>query len=130
MKTPLVSVIVPLYNTEVYIRRCLESLRNQTLQDMEIIVVNDASTDHSPEIVSAMMKEDKRIRMVSHEENRGLYHARLTGVEQAKGQYIGFVDSDDYVSRDFFRELAENAQENGSDIVVGRLVHEDEKGYR
>lgn len=130
MKTPLVSVIVPLYNTEAYIRRCLESLREQTLQDMEIIVVNDASTDHSPELVSAMMKEDKRIRMVSHEENRGLYHARLTGVEQAKGQYIGFVDSDDYVSRDFFRELAENAQENGSDIVVGRLVHEDEKGYR
>lgn len=129
-ETCLISVIVPLFNTEKYIRRCIESIVRQTWGNLEIIVVNDASTDRSGDIVKEMMRTDPRIRLVSHDENRGLFHARITGVEHARGDYIGFVDSDDYVSMDFFRTLAYQAVSMDADIVIGRLVHEDAKGYR
>lgn len=130
MKEVKLSIIVPLYNTEKYIRRCLESIQAQTLQELEILVVDDGSTDRSPAIVDELARKDKRIHRFRHEENRGLFHARLTGVERARGKYIGFVDSDDYVSRDYFRELLHRAEETGADMVVGKLVQEDEKGYR
>lgn len=127
---PLLSVIVPVYNTEDYLARCLESILCQTTRNLEILVVDDGSTDRSPEIAEKYAAQDPRIRLLTHPENRGLYHARITGVKASTGAYIAFVDSDDWVSGDFFRELEERAVETGADMVVGKVVHEDEKGYR
>ncbi len=125
-----ISVVVPLYNTDKYIERCLDSIINQTYRNLEIIVVNDASTDNSRNIVNEYIKKDSRISLIDHECNKGLYHARITGVENSHGDYIGFVDSDDYISCDFFREMIFEAEKSNSDIVVGKIVHEDENGYR
>ena len=125
-----ISVIIPLYNTEKYIKRCIDSITSQTYPNLEIIVVNDKSTDNGPDIVSQLMAADDRIRMLHHEQNKGLYHARITGVENASGDYIAFVDSDDYVSSDFFRVLLQKSEDGLCDIVVGKATHEDENGYR
>lgn len=127
---PLISIIVPLYNTERYIQRCLNSLCRQTYKNIEVIVVNDRSTDGSLNIVKRIANSDVRIRIVNHEYNKGLYHARITGVEHSAGDYIGFVDSDDYVSCDYFSTLLYSAEKNSSDIVVGKIVHENEDGYQ
>lgn len=125
-----ISIIVPLYNTEKYIKRCLDSLRSQTYKNIEIIVVNDGSTDDSLRLAEDAAAADSRIKVISHEKNRGLYHARITGVENATGDYIGFTDSDDYVSCDYFRAMLCRAAETGADIVFGKIVHENPSGYR
>lgn len=125
-----ISVIIPLYNTEKYIKRCLDSITEQTYDNLEIIVVNDYSSDKGPDTVLQLAENDSRISMLNHEKNKGLFHARITGVEHATGDYIAFVDSDDYISRDFFRILVQKAEEDSCDIVIGKATHEDEKGYR
>lgn len=125
-----ISIVVPLYNTEKYIERCLQSIIEQTYNNIEIIVVNDGSTDNSRAIVAAVAEKDDRIRIIDHNENKGLYHSRITGVEQSSGEYIGFVDSDDYISCDYYRTLVRRAQETGADITVGKIVHENENGDR
>lgn len=130
MLEKIISVIVPVYNSEKYIERCLESIITQTYKNLQIIVVNDGSTDNSKSIVNNYIKKDKRIILLDHEYNKGLYHSRITGIEKASGEYIGFVDSDDYISCDYFRELITEAEKSDSDIVVGKIVHEDESGYR
>lgn len=130
MNNKKISVIIPLYNTEKYINRCLDSIIRQTYRNLEIIVVNDHSTDRGPELVTELAQTDDRIRLLNHEENKGLFHARMTGVENAGGDYIAFVDSDDYISKDFFRVLVQKAEEDSCDIVIGKITHEDEQGYR
>lgn len=127
---PMISVIVPLYNTEKYIERCLRSICGQTYGNLEILVVDDGSTDGSVDLVKKMAGQDPRIRILTHEDNRGLYRARLTGVSAARGDYIGFVDSDDYISCDRFRTMLDKALREKADIVIGPMVQEDEKGYR
>lgn len=94
------------------------------------MVVNDASTDNSAEIAKEIAGMDERIFILNHDANKGLYHARITGVEHSTGEYIAFVDSDDYISRDFIRALVYKAEETSADVVVGKTVHEDETGYR
>lgn len=94
IKTPLVSVILPVYNVEPWLRECLDSLLQQTLADTEIICVNDGSTDHSPKILQDYAKQDRRIRIID-QENKGLSEARNTGIRAATGKYICFMDSDD-----------------------------------
>lgn len=130
MKEKKISVIVPVYNTEKYLVRCIESITAQTYRNIEIIAVNDGSTDGSVDLLNKLAQIDSRIIIVSHEKNKGLYHARLTGVKNASGDYIGFVDSDDHISCDYYRTLIEKAEETNSDIVVGRAVHEDENKNR
>ncbi len=130
MKQNKISVIIPLYNTGGLIDRCLESISAQTHEELEIIVVDDGSTDDSAERVRAHIEQDGRIKLIRHEKNLGLFRARLTGVQSAEGDYVGFVDSDDYVSKDYFRSLLARAEECGSDMTVARLVHEDEHGRR
>lgn len=126
-----ISVIVPLYNMEKLIERCLKSIINQTYENLEIIVVDDGSTDNSAKIAAEIAETDDRIRLISHEKNKGLFHARITGLDQATGDYIGLVDSDDYISDDYYRSLLYRAEEvGGADIVVGRIVHEDSNSYR
>ena len=110
-----VSIIVPIYNTREYLPRCLNSLLNQTLEDIEIIAVDDGSTDGSSEIVDKYALESSKIR-VFHLENRGVSSARNFGLKQARGEYIGFVDSDDYVSHSMYSILFSIATGECSDI--------------
>lgn len=112
-----VSIIVPVYNTEPYLRRCLESIRNQTLQDIEIICVDDGSTDKSPEILDAYAQEDSRIRVL-HKANEGLVAARKTGIQAATGMYAGYVDSDDWIDSDMYECLYQTASGTNADLVT------------
>ena len=104
---PIVSVIVPVFNVEKYLDKCIESLIKQKLKDIEIILVDDGSTDLSGKICDEWKTRDSRIQVI-HKKNGGLSDARNVGVELAKGKYIGFVDSDDYVSDDMFQILYQN----------------------
>ena len=126
---PAVSVIVPVYNTEPYLERCLDSLLRQSLLScMEIIIVNDGSEGDSLPIVRRAARKccrEGRIRYIAHPVNRGLLQARITGVKAARGDYIGFVDSDDHVSYDYFGSLYRGACRTGADIMIGRTVIED-----
>lgn len=114
--TPLVSIIVPMYNVEPFIEECIDSLLRQTLSDIEIILVNDGTPDRSGEIAEDYAKRDTRIRVI-HQENGGLSSARNAGIKAARGTYIGFVDGDDYVSSAMFQRLIEEAEQNRLDIA-------------
>lgn len=116
-----ISVIVPVYNVEKYLRNCLESLVNQTLKDIEIIVVDDGSTDSSFDIIAEFAKKDSRIKVIK-QENLKVGTARNNGIKLASGEYLGFVDSDDYVDENFFEELYKTAKEAGADIVATNIL--------
>lgn len=115
-----VSVIVPVYNVQKYLERCLDSLVNQTLSDIEIILVDDGSKDNSGEICDKYEKKYSNIKVI-HKENAGLGYARNSGLEVATGEYIAFVDSDDYLDKDFYEKLYINAKNNNSDICFGEV---------
>ena len=125
-----VSIIIPVYNTEKYLRKCLDSVCNQTLQDIEIICVNDCSTDDSLEILKEYASNDNRIKIINFTENKGVAVARNTAIEQAKGEYIGFVDSDDYVDLDFYEKLYNTAKSENAELVVGKTQMENENGVK
>lgn len=112
-----VSVIVPVYNAEEYLHRCVDSLLNQTLKDIEIILVDDGSKDSSPAICDEYAEKHDNITVL-HLENGGPARARNKGIEIAKGDYIGFADSDDYCHVEQFEKLYNNAKENNSDIAM------------
>ncbi|WP_301037662.1 glycosyltransferase family 2 protein, partial [Helicobacter japonicus] len=95
---PLISIIIPTYNVESYIGRCLDSCINQTLGDIEIIVVDDCGSDNSIKIAKEYVKKDSRIRIIHNESNLGLFSARIQGERVAKGAYILPLDADDYIS--------------------------------
>lgn len=113
---PKVSVIIPVYNTENFLPRCLESVCNQTLSDIEIICINDCSTDNSLEVLKKYP-----VKIIDLPENKGAAYARNRGIEAATGEYIGFVDSDDFVDLDFYEKLYTKAIETEADIVKGKL---------
>lgn len=115
---PKVSIIVPVYNVETYLEKCLMSLVNQTLQDIEIIVINDGSTDKSGEIAEKIASIYSDKVTVYHQENSGVSSARNFGLSIANGEYIGFVDSDDYVETTMFEKMYNKAIEKKFDIVV------------
>lgn len=129
-ETIKISIIVPAYNVQNYIEKCLNSILNQIWRNIEVIVVNDGSTDTTPSIIDGYCSRDCRVIRIDHDGNRGLFRARLTGVQKATGKYIGFVDADDYISEDYFWSLLSRAEETKADIVVGKLVQEDENGYQ
>lgn len=112
----LISVIVPVYNVENYLDRCVDSIVNQTYKNLEIILVDDGSTDSSGRKCDEWKKKDNRI-LVVHKKNGGLSDARNAGLEVANGTYIGFVDSDDFISLDMYRILLKTMIETNSDIV-------------
>ena len=99
-----ISIIVPVFNVEKYLSECLNSLINQTLKDIEIICVDDGSTDSSPSILEEFRNKDERIKVI-RQENSGVSVARNNGLAIAQGEYVGFVDSDDWVDADFFEKL-------------------------
>lgn len=116
-----VSIIVPVYNVDNYLEKCLDSLINQTLKDIEIICVNDGSTDNSLEILEKYSQKDNRI-IIINQDNAGVSVARNSGMKIAKGQYIGFVDSDDWVDLDFYEKLYNSAIANDADIAVSSII--------
>ena len=114
---PKVSVIVPVYNVEAYVEKCLKTLVEQTLEDIEIIVVNDGSTDKSKEIIQKIMKQFPEKMVYIEKENGGLSDARNYGMPYAKGEYIAFLDADDYIEKDAYQKMYELAQKEDSDMV-------------
>lgn len=136
-----VSIIVPIYKTEKYLQKCVNSLTKQTYRDTEIILVDDGSPDNCGKICDELMQCDNRI-IVIHKKNGGLSSARNAGLKKASGEYIAFVDSDDYVSEKFIETLVTNIEETKADIAMcssicidenGRILSEDyykQKSYR
>lgn len=124
MSQPKVSIIIPVYNVEKYLERCINSLRKQTLEDLEIILVDDSSTDSSLQICEKFAVEDSRIKVI-HKANEGAGMARNAALSVATGEYIGFVDSDDYVEPDMFKSLYEIAEKYSSDLVMSGVIFVD-----
>lgn len=122
----MVSIIVPIYNSEKYLSKCIESILNQTYKDIELILVDDGSRDKSLDICNEYAKRDARV-LVIHQENRGVSSARNKGLDIAKGRYIGFVDSDDYIAPDMIRYLV-SILEEGNDFASCGWIYETERG--
>lgn len=120
---PKVSIIIPVYNTESYLCQCLDSVTGQTLKDIEIICVDDGSSDGSLQILEQYAQKDARIRIL-HKENGGLVSARKAGAEIASGQYIGYVDSDDWVEPNMYEVLYEQAVSEKAELVSSGYVRE------
>ncbi len=116
-KNPLISVLVPVYNIDRYIGLCLESIVNQTYNNLEIIVVDDGSTDRSGDICDLYARKDCRIKVI-HKENGGLVSARKTAMSMATGDYIGYVDGDDWIGEGFYSALLSSMQQTDSDVVI------------
>lgn len=115
-ENPKVSIIIPAYNIAPYLERCLESVRHQTYKELQIIIVDDGSTDETGQIADSFAERDKRFHVI-HKENRGVSAARKTGLEKAEGDYIGFVDGDDYIEPEMYEKLVGLAVEYGADIT-------------
>lgn len=113
----LVSVIVPIYNSEKYIARCIESILNQTYKNIEVILINDGSSDKSLEIINYYKSIDNRI-LVINKKNEGVSIARNYGIEKSNGDYIGFVDSDDHIEENMYEVLVNRIQEDNSEMAV------------
>ena len=120
MAKPKVSIVVPVYNTEKYLERCLDSLVKQTLEDIEIIIVDDGSKEACASFCDALAKTDDRIRVI-HKENGGLGYARNTGMAAATGEYIGFVDSDDYIDPAMYETLYAAASAHGAELAISGI---------
>ena len=113
----MISVIVPVYKVEPYLQQCVDSILNQTYRDLEVLLIDDGSPDRCGEICDEYERQDKRVR-VFHTENRGLSAARNLGLREATGEYIGFVDSDDWIDPDMYDVLLKRLEETGADICV------------
>lgn len=118
---PKVSVILPVYNVAPYIEKCIESLLSQTLKDIEFIFIDDCSPDNSIEIIQKY--KDPRIKIIRHETNKYTAEARNTGINNATGEYISFVDPDDYIDKDFLFKLYTLAKSNNADIAKGIYIN-------
>lgn len=125
METPLLSVIIPVYNTAPYLRRCMESIIGQTYENLEIICVDDGSTDGSPDILEEYRRMDSRILIIK-KENGGLVSARKEGLKQATGEYATYVDSDDYINEEMYTAYMDLMITHRVDIVTGGKVREYE----
>lgn len=136
MGNSMISVIVPIYHSEPYLDKCIESLVNQTYCNLEIILVDDGSPDNCPEICDEWAKKDNRIQVI-HKENGGVSSARNAGLDAASGEYIGFVDGDDIIDNDFYEFLINEAEKNNADISACSFkyynpdgsLYKEEDGY-
>jgi len=124
MISPILSIIVPVYNVEPYLNECLDSILQQTFVDFELILVNDGSTDCSGEICDLYSLKDKRIKVI-HKINEGLGYARNTGVKIAKGKFISFIDSDDWIEKEMYEKLINIAITNLADIIAFDYLRTD-----
>ena len=128
-----ISVVVPVYNVEDYLDRCVKSIISQTYENLEVILVDDGSADGSPVMCDSWAQKDPRIKVI-HKPNGGVSSARNAALDAATGDFIGFVDSDDWIENDFYELLMKSLAENGSDIAFcGYYVVErsgEKKGYK
>ena len=115
-----ISVIVPVYNVEQYLERCVDSIINQTYTNLEIILVNDGSTDNSGKLCDELAKKDERIRVI-HKENGGLSDARNRGIDESESDLVGFIDSDDYIDSDMYEVLLKNLNDTDADLSMCAL---------
>ncbi len=116
---PLISIVIPVYKVEEYLDKCVESVINQTYENLEIILVDDGSPDKCPRMCDKWFGKDKRIRII-HKKNGGLSDARNAGIEKAKGEYISFIDSDDYIEPNYVEFLYDNLINENADISMGK----------
>lgn len=123
----LISVIIPIYMVEKYLNKCIDSVINQTYKNLEIILVNDGSKDNCKKICEEYAKKDSRIKIIN-KSNGGLSDARNKGLEVSNGKYIGFVDSDDYISKDMYKNLYENIIKYDADIAICEYIEVNENG--
>ena len=121
MPQKLISIIIPVYNVEQYLDRCIESVVQQTYKNIQVILVDDGSTDKSGKMCDEWAKNDKRITVI-HKKNGGLSSARNAGIQKATGDYIGFVDSDDWISLDMYRTLFDLCEKYNADIACGEIT--------
>ncbi len=124
-----ISVIIPIYNVEQYLAKCLDSVINQTYKNLEIICVNDCSPDNSAKILEEYSKKDDRIKIINRKENGGLSAARNSGMEIMTGEYVYFLDSDDWIDNNYIEELVSKMEEKNVDCVINlnvNNVYEDE----
>lgn len=124
---PKISIIVPIYNVEKYLDRCMQTLINQTLQDIEIIMVDDGSPDNCPKLCDEYAQKDNRIKVI-HKKNGGLSDARNAGLNIATGEYVAFIDSDDFTSINAYEKLYNVAIKDNYDIVFAGFVRHDKEG--
>ena len=124
---PKISVIIPVYNTEKYLDKCLVSIQNQSIKEIEILCIDDGSTDNSLKILKKYTKSDKRIRIIP-QKNSGAGAARNTGIAASKGEYLSFIDSDDWLDKDFFKNVYTCAKNSGADVVEATQSYNCYKG--
>lgn len=124
---PLLSIVVPIHNVAAYLDECLKSLADQDIDDIEVIMVDDGSTDRSGEIAANWAARDDRYLLI-RQQNHGLGHARNTGAEHVRGRYMAFLDSDDRVGRDSYRRMIDSLEESGSDFAIGNVHRFDSSG--
>ena len=120
---PKVSVILPIYNVAKYLRKCLDSVINQTLKDIEIICINDCSADNCENIILEYAKKDGRIKIINNEKNYGIGFSRNIGINESSGEYISFIDADDYIEKDYIEILYNTAIKNKADIVFTNNIN-------
>ncbi|PFQ01438.1 glycosyltransferase family 2 protein [Bacillus cereus] len=123
----LISVVIPVYNAEKFLPKCLNSIKNQTYKDLEVILINDGSTDRSGEICDEFSQKNERITVI-HKENGGVSSARNAGLKAVKGQYVGFVDPDDWIEEKMLETLYKLVAENNADIAACGYFREDSEG--
>lgn len=128
---PLISVIIPVYNVEKYLRECLDSVLAQTYKILEVILIDDGSTDFSGDICDEYINVDERIKVI-HQKNAGLSEARNHGFDSATGEYVYFLDSDDWIQKDTLESLIQKGQETNADIVFfdSKSFEDSDKGYQ
>ena len=124
---PLISVIVPVYNAEAFLCKCIDSIRVQTYQNLEIVLVNDGSVDRSAEICNYYAQQDIRVKVL-HQRNKGVSEARNYGIAMANGDYIGFVDADDWIEKEMYQSLYELIEQYEADVSIHSFFVEDSVG--
>ena len=123
----LITVIIPIYNAEKWIERCVDSVLRQKYKNLEILLINDSSTDNSKEICKKMQYKDDRVKLICQKENKGVSAARNRGIELAKGDYIAFVDADDYIDNDMYCSLYENMKKENVDLSICSVLMEKQQ---
>lgn len=123
---PLFSIIIPVYNVEKYLNKCVDSVLNQTFTDFEVILVDDGSPDNCPAICDSYAEKDNRVKVI-HKQNGGLINARKSGLEAASGGYIGFVDSDDWIEPEMYELFAQMIEKYSPDMVLSDFYFDNEK---
>ncbi|NLP47582.1 MAG: glycosyltransferase family 2 protein, partial [Clostridiales bacterium] len=124
LKNPFLSIVMPVYNTEPYLENAAKSVLNQTYKDFELILINDGSPDKSPVMCDEIAASDPRVRVIHKAQNEGLSAARNTGIDEALGEYICFIDSDDTVEPNLLEQVAESLEKHKADVIIYGLKEE------